>query len=95
MPTAGSEYWYNFQQMRVSAEGFADPFFTNIIDGAACIAPGQTAIDLASGGTPGSPAFVPRSAFLVEGLSYRCFSGFVNSRWGKFPHISRLDQIRS
>jgi TonB-linked SusC/RagA family outer membrane protein len=99
--TAGAEYQYNtYQQTYASAEGFADPFFTNIIDGAySGIAPGQSTIDLASGGdlySNGLESYFSRlgytydNKYSVEG-AYRtdAFSGFgVNSRWGKFPSLS-------
>jgi len=99
--TAGMEYQRNqTQNTYASAEGFADPFYTNIIDGAySGIAPGQTEIDLASGGdlySNGLESYFARLGYTfadkysIEG-AYRAdsFSGFgANYRWGKFPSVS-------
>jgi TonB-linked SusC/RagA family outer membrane protein len=101
--TAGSEYQYTEQQQTyASANNFADPFFTNIVDNAySGIDPSSTtgALLLASGGNlfnQGLESYFTRLGYTyddkysIEG-SYRtdAFSGFgSNYRWGKFPAVS-------
>lgn len=100
---AGSEYQYTEQQLTyASANNFADPFFTNIVDNTySGIDPSSAtgALLLASGGSifnQGLESYFGRLGYTydekysIEG-SYRtdAFSGFgANYRWGKFPSLS-------
>ncbi|GAB3912558.1 TonB-dependent receptor [Mucilaginibacter boryungensis] len=101
--TVGSEYQFTKQQLTyASANNFADPFFTSIIDGAysgADPSSASGALLLASGGslfTSGLESYFGRlgysfdEKYSLEGSIRRdAFSGFgANFRWGTFPSVS-------
>ncbi|HYK77476.1 MAG TPA: TonB-dependent receptor [Daejeonella sp.] len=101
--TAGAEYQYTKeQQIYASANNFADPFFTQIIDGAYTgVNPSSTTgeILLASGGTIfsnglesyfGRAGYTFNEKYFFEG-AFRAdaFSAFgAQNKWGKFPSVS-------
>jgi TonB-linked SusC/RagA family outer membrane protein len=99
--TAGAEYQHlKSTVVYASANNFADPFFTNIIDGVyTSIVPGTDQVSLSSGGdifSNGMESYFARGGYVfddkysIEG-AFRAdaFSGFgADNQWGHFPSVS-------